>query len=119
MPEPHKCWSCSRAHLSPQSVYLHGKIIIILVSISRLFTCLMKFDDPILGKGWWDEGRRKNVETLFTEGITTCHPQIVYFGIGVSNSQPMSCLQPRMAMSAAQHKIKNLLKTFFLLISFC
>ena len=30
----------------------------------------------------------------------------------MSNPQPMGCLQPRMAMTATQHKIKNLLKTF-------
>ena len=41
---------------------------------------------------------------------------------GVSNPQPVGHMQPRMAMNVAQHKIRNLLKTFFfffLLISFC
>ena len=37
---------------------------------------------------------------------------------GVSNPWPVGRMRPRMAMNAAQHKIINLLKTFFLLISF-
>ena len=37
---------------------------------------------------------------------------------GVSNPWPAGCMQPRMAMTEVQHKIVNLLKTFFLLISF-
>ena len=36
----------------------------------------------------------------------------------VSNPWPMGHMKPRMAMNVAQHKIVNLLKTFFLLISF-
>ena len=32
---------------------------------------------------------------------------------GVSNLRPTGCMQPRMAMSAAQHKIVNLLKTLW------
>lgn len=54
MTGPHKFWSCSKAHLSPQSAYLHRKIIVILVKISRLLTCLMQVNDPTLGEGWWD-----------------------------------------------------------------
>ena len=36
----------------------------------------------------------------------------------VSNLLPTGCLLPRMAMNGAQHKVVNLLKTFFLLLSF-
>ena len=32
---------------------------------------------------------------------------------GVSNLRPTSCMQPRMAVNAAQHKIVNLLKTLW------
>ena len=38
---------------------------------------------------------------------------------GVFNQWPMGHMQPRMPMNAAQHKIVNLLKSFYLLISFC
>lgn len=38
---------------------------------------------------------------------------------GVSNPWPEGHTQPRMATNAAQHKTRNLLKIFFLLISFC
>ena len=37
---------------------------------------------------------------------------------GVSNPQPVGCMQPRKAVNMAQHKTVNLLKTFFLLLSF-
>ena len=37
---------------------------------------------------------------------------------GMSNPWPTGCMQRRMAMNMAQHKIVNLLKTFFLLIKF-
>ena len=38
---------------------------------------------------------------------------------GVSSPWPMGHMRPRMAMNVAQHKIVNLLKTFFWFMSFC
>ena len=38
---------------------------------------------------------------------------------GVSNPRPVGCVWPGVAVNVAQHKIVNVLKTFFLLVSFC
>ena len=45
----------------------------------------------------------------------------VILSAGVSNPWPMGCMEPRMAMNVAQHKIVNLLKTLrdFLVITCC
>ena len=44
--------------------------------------------------------------------------QLLWLEPGVSNPQPMGRTRPRMAMNAAQHKIVNLLKTFFFAYQF-
>ena len=54
-----------------------------------------------------------------------CYVYFTHFdnclAIQVSNPQgwPTGCVQPRMAMNAAQQKVGSLLKTFFVLITLC
>ena len=48
-----------------------------------------------------------------TESWSLC-----YQDLRVSNPRPMGHMRPRKAVNAVQHKILNLLKTFFWLISF-
>ena len=43
---------------------------------------------------------------------------MLWFHSGVSSLWPVGCVRPRMAVNVAQHKIINLLKTFFFAYQF-
>ena len=54
----------------------------------------------------------------FRNGTASPHLILLFKRAGVSNQRPTHCMQPKVAMNLAQHKIIHLLKTFFFLISF-
>ena len=55
--------------------------------------------------------RSKIWSPAFVSGVSWDH--LWALGVGVSNLWPSGCMRPRMTVNAAQHKIVNLLKTFW------